>query len=57
MEDREGWCWHRRLRSHNLATAQHGLSVGAVLTFESIDVSVGPLFFKIKTVTTGCIKP
>jgi len=32
------------LRTHNLATPQDSLSVGAVLTFESIDISVGPIF-------------
>jgi hypothetical protein len=47
------------LRSHNLASPQDSLSVGALLTVESIDVLVGPIFlpFKIKTITTGCIKP
>lgn len=32
------------LRSHNLATSHDSLSVGVVLTFELIDISVGPIF-------------
>lgn len=38
------------LRSHNLAASQDILSVGAVLTFELVDISIGPIFltFKLK---------